>query len=230
MKITFQFSLFIIFVVQYLVMLNGVYLAIVLLVAFLAIAVGFRNGITRQIASLLGLAFGTVAARVLSPQFSSSFLWVERFTPDPYFNDFAVNLVCSVSIYLVVFFCFNFLSGIFSGALSVFRVGMFNRLLGGFFSLVKNLLWLSIIFNLLICFHSESQLLRYERSNDGNLVAAVMEITPAILGCYGGEDFAHFHQLKEAKSISCNSWRSHNIDCLSTFLCHECYINTRIIK
>ena len=183
-------------------LLNLFYFIIVFLVAFVSIATGFRRGMTNQIASLLGFAFGAVAAKVLTPQFSLYFLWVEHISPDPDFNEFAVNLVCSVSIYAVVYWIFAIFSNILRVALSVFEIGMLNRLLGSFFSLLKNLLWLSIFLNLLICFKSESELLRYERANDGNLIAAVMELTPAILGCYGGEDFAHFHQLKEAKLIS----------------------------
>lgn len=184
--------------------LNLFYLGIVLLVALVSLAIGFRRGITMQLSSVLGLAFGSVAARVLSPGMNGYFLWVEQFTPEPEFNEFAVNLVCSVVIYAIVFWVFALFSRILQGALSIFEVGMFNRLLGAFFSLLKNLLWLSCFLNILICFKSESGLLRYERANDGNLVASVMALTPAVLGCYGGEDFAHFHQLKEAKTISYN--------------------------
>ena len=192
-------------------MLNGFYLGVVLLVGLFSIAAGFRRGITRQLSSVLGFAFGAVAARVLTPEFSGSFGWVDYVTPAPEFNLYARNLVCAVVIYGVVFFAFLLTSKIITGALSIFEVGMFNRLLGGFFALVKNLLWVSIVFNLLICFSSRSRLLQYEQANDGNLVAAVMAITPALLGCYGGEDFAHFHQLKEAKSISCNFPPSENV-------------------
>lgn len=197
--------------------LNLFYLGIVLLVALVSLAIGFRRGITMQLSSVLGLAFGSVAARVLSPGMNGYFLWVEQFTPEPEFNEFAVNLVCSVVIYAIVFWVFALFSRILQGALSIFEVGMFNRLLGAFFSLLKNLLWLSCFLNILICFKSESGLLRYERANDGNLVASVMALTPAILGCYGGEDFAHFHQLKEAKTISYNR-RPGLSDCPTTLI------------
>ena len=185
-------------------LLNLFYLLIILLVAFVSIAVGFRRGITGQIASLLGLGFGAVAARILSPQFTFYFTWVERFSPEPEFNEFAVNLISGISIYSAVYWIFSIFSNILKAALSVIEVGIFNRILGGFFALIKNLLWLSMFLNFLICFKSESDLLRYERANDGNLIAAVMELTPLIIGTYGGEDFAHFHQLKEAKYISYN--------------------------
>ena len=72
-------------------LLNLFYFLIVLLVAFVSIAIGFRRGLTGQTASLLGFAFGAVAARILSPQFTDYFLWVERFSPAPEFNDFSIN-------------------------------------------------------------------------------------------------------------------------------------------
>ena len=185
-------------------MVNAFYAIIIILVALVAIARGFRAGIFQQTASLLGFAFGAVAARVLVPQYTPSFKWAANLSQAPEFADFTTNLVCGVTIYSVVFAFFYLFSPFFRSALAVLEVGIFNRILGAFFMLVKNLLWLSIFFNLLLCFSSASRLLYYERSNDGNLVAAVMQLTPAILGCYGAEDFAHFNQLKEAKSISCN--------------------------
>lgn len=192
-------------------MTNTVYLIVVLVVAFIAIVSGFRKGITRQLSSLLGLAFGAVAARVFAPEFSSSFTWTDKFSQAPEFSDFTSNLVCAVVIYIFVYAMFFIFSGILQSAVSIFRVGMFNRILGAFFSLVKNLLWLSILFNLALCFSDRSELLRYERANDGNLMAAVMSLTPGLLGCFGAEDFAHYHQLKEAKKISCNFNTSNNV-------------------
>ena len=190
--------------------LNVFYLLIVLLVALVSLATGFRRGITMQLSSLLGFAFGAVAARIFVIPLSKYFMWVEHFSPAPEFNDFSVNLVTCGVIYTVVYWAFSIFSIILRKAMAVFDTGIFNRLLGSFFSLVKNLLWLSLFLNFLICFKSESGLLKYERANDGNPVAAVMELTPAILGCYGGEDFAHIHQLKEAKSISLNMTPLHN--------------------
>lgn len=185
-------------------MANLTYLAFVLAVALVSITIGFRRGITHQLASLLGFAFGAVAARILAPHFTPAFIWTGHLSLAPEFTIFTANLVCAVVIYIIVYSLFMILNPLLRSAMSVFEVGMFNRILGAFFSLTKNLLWLSIFFNLLLCCSANSGLLRYERANDGNLIAAVMAITPAILGCYGAEDFAHFFQLREAKTISCN--------------------------
>lgn len=192
-------------------MINIIYFVAVLIVAFWAVVSGFRKGITHQIASLLGFAFGAVAARILTPEFSQHFSWVTPLSQSPEFQEFSTNLVCAVCIYIVVFVLFYIFSGILQWILATIPVGMFNRILGSVFALTKNLLWLSIVFNLLLCFSSESELLRYERANDGNLMAAVMSMTHTFLGCDGAEEFAHFYQLKEAKSISCNFNKDNNV-------------------
>lgn len=188
-----------------------VYISLIIIVAFYGIGMGFRRGITGQAGSLLGFGFGCVFARVMTPDFSEKFRWSEALSPAPEFNAISSGLLCAVTIYIVVYLLFSPVTFILRGLFALIEVGMLNRIAGAFFSLVKNLLWLSIIFNLLICFCPSSRLLDYERANDGNLVAAVMRFTPALLGCYGADDFAHFHQLKEAKKISCNFNQERNV-------------------
>ena len=185
-------------------MIKAAYSLIVILVALCSIIRGFKIGISQQIASLLGFGFGAVAARVLPEEFMTHFHWSAALSQAPEFTDLTINLFCCVSIYTGVFLLFSILSPILRKTLSVFEVGIVNRICGAFFSLVKNLLWVSIAFNILLCIWPSSGLLYYERSNDGNMIAAVMDMTPAIIGCYGAQDFALLHQLKEAKSISCN--------------------------
>ena len=191
--------------------MNTVYLLLVIVVALIAIATGFRQGITGQLASLLGFAFGAVAARVLTPVFANNFQWAANMSQAPEFSDLTINLVCSCVIYFLVFCLFFLLSPFFNFVMRAIDIGALNRLTGAFFSLVKNLLWVSIVFNLALCFSQATGLLQYERSNDGNLVSAVMALTPSILGCYGAEDFAHFNQLKEAKLISHNIKGDYNV-------------------
>lgn len=202
--------IFIIFAIV--IMTHMIYLTVVLLVSFFSLAIGFRRGIIFQLGSVLGLAFGAVTSRVLTPEWASHFLWTAPFGVSEEFADFTANLVCGCVIYFIVYSVFALLvTPVLRSALSVFETGIFNRILGAFFNLLKNLLWLSIIFNLMLCGSSGSGLLRYEQANDGNLVAAVMWLTPALLGCYGAEDFAHFHQLRHAKTISCNFNESPNV-------------------
>lgn len=192
-------------------MINALYFVAVLIVAIFAIISGFRKGITNQLSSLLGFSFGVVSARIFTPEFAQYFEFCASISQAQEFADITVNLICAVIIYVVIYGFFSIFSGILRQAVAVFDVGILNRILGSCFSLVKNLLWLSIILNLALCMSEKSDLLRYEKANDGNLVAAVMAMTTTFLGCYGAEDFAHFYQLKEAKSISCNFNREINV-------------------
>lgn len=200
---------------------NGIYLALVLLVGLWGAIHGFRRGITRQLAAVLGFAFGAVCSRVFTPDHAESFRPLAQRFGDPHFLSFISNLVCASTIYFVVYCLFSISSGILRAALSVFQVGMFNRLVGAFFSLTSFLLWLSIAFNLLLCLNPDSGLLRYEKSDDGNIVAAVMDMTPAILGCRGAADFAHEVQLREASTISCNFKQSPCVISMDSFLCNK---------
>ena len=185
-------------------MLIALYMLLVIGVGSYSLARGFRWGITRQLATLLGCAFGAVGSRILTPEFYMSFLWVKNIIPATEFVKSGACLLCGAVIYSVIYWLFSLLSGLLRGVMAVFEVGMFNRLLGAFFCCIKNLLWVSIFFNLLLCFSSSSELLQFERANDGNLVGAVMSMTPAILGIPGAADFSHIEQLREAKKISCN--------------------------
>ena len=89
-------------------MINIVYLALILVVAFYAIFSGFRKGITGQIASLLGFGFGAVGARILTPEYSNQFQWAAKMSQTPEFNELTVNLVCAITIYTIIYFLFSF--------------------------------------------------------------------------------------------------------------------------
>ena len=190
---------------------NLAYAVLVLVVALWSIFRGFRLGITRQLSSLLGLAFGSVCARVFTSQYCMYADKLVRGIAEPHYVGLVSNLVCAVCIFIIVFLLFNLTKGIFRRIMSVFHVGILNRMIGSFFCLVCNLLWLSIFFNLLICLRPDSGLMLYEKSDDGNMIAAVMAMTPAILGCRGAEDYAHEVQLREASTISRNYNESESV-------------------
>lgn len=185
-------------------MINGLYLVIILVVAAFSAIIGFRKGITRQLSSLLGVAFGAVAARILAPGLAVQFTGLVSSHFDSRFVGFVSGLLAAVVIYLIVYAVFSIFTKVLRGALSVFEVGMFNRLLGSFFCIFKNLLWVSIFYNLLLCYNPDCGLLRYARSDDGNMVGGVMWLTSAVLGCGGAHELGHLIQLQEAASISCN--------------------------
>lgn len=182
----------------------GLYMILTVVVAVASIIYGFSRGITGQISYVLGFAFGAVAARVLTPVFLPYFDNPASLLSEDYYRELAATVFCAATVYVAVFLLFSLTTRIFRGALSVFDVGMFNRLVGAFFSLTAGLMFLSIAFTLLLCTNPDCGLLSYETSDDGNLAAAVMDLMPAVLGCPGADELAHLVQLKQAASISCN--------------------------
>lgn len=185
-------------------MASGFYMILAIAVALAAIIYGFWRGLSGQLASLLGFAFGIVAARIFTPEFHFYFKdFVSVFVEEPY-EELAANAFCASAIYIATFLLFNLFSPILRGALSVFDVGILNRIAGALFSLTAALLLVSIFFTLLLCVNPDCGLLNYEKSDDGNLAAAIMDMTPAFLGCQGADELAHLVQLQQAATISYN--------------------------
>lgn len=192
-------------------MTTTIYLTIILFVAGYSVIAGFRRGLMGQFSGLLGMAFGIVGARVLTPEFYCSFKpWLGSITPDNFIN-FSSQLICAVLIYAFIYLLFSIFAKILNSAVSMLFEGMLNRLAGSFFCITKNLLWVSILYTLILCFNRQSGLLAYAGQDDGNMIGAVMELTPAFLGCGGANDLYHLIQMKDAATISCNFSKQENV-------------------
>lgn len=180
------------------------YHILIIAVAFIALAKGFKSGFTGQISAILGFAFGIVCAHIFSTQGESFFRMILPGVKDCVGSSFIYSLLSAVSIYVIVFYLFKILTKVLRSAMEVFNVGMLDSILGAAFSLVKYLLVLSIFLNLLLCVSPNSGLMKYARADDGNIVEGVVLLAPALLGCFSAEDLSHILQLWEAKKISVN--------------------------
>ena len=192
------------------------YLIILIIAALWGIVVGFRKGISGQLGFLLAMGFGIVTARIFAPLYSDSFMGVATGLCEEEYAPLLANILCAAVFYAVTYAVISISNPILNSAMSVFDKGMLNRLAGAFFGLVNWLLWVSIAYNILICIVPGSSLLYYEKSDDGNLVGAVMAMTPAFLGCYGAEDMAHRVQLHDASFISRNFNKKENVILISS--------------
>lgn len=166
------------------------------------LATGYRRGLTGQISSVLGFAFGAVAAHAFAPDAEAFML--ERF-PSLASRDGAA-FVCSLfgcgAIYGFTYFFFRMMTSILRHAMSIFNVGLLDRLAGAIFSTIKMLTALSLLLNIYVCFHSDSTLVSHSRDDDGNLIELVMNLGPEIIGSLDTSEFALLLQLRDAKSIS----------------------------
>lgn len=189
--------------------MGAFYHIIVILVAGISVIAGFRRGLVCQISGVLGMAFGCVLTRVFGSDLAGLFSGLFTGLQGEFGGLFSCRVMAASLIYVVVFILFSLLSVLIRSAMSVFPQGILNAILGSFFMLWSNLVFLSIAFTLIICSDHESGLLKCAEADDGNVVECVLSIAPAMLGCPGSEEMLHLLQLREARKISENLKTNH---------------------
>lgn len=181
---------------------EAIYHILVIAVALVAIMRGFRRGLTRQVSGVLGFVFGIVAARSLAPDFM---IWLEGWMPrfyHPVAKTFFFSTLSYGLIWCAFMLAFSMLTGILNIVLGYIPVGIMNSIGGAVFTLLKYLMFLSLLFDLALCRPFDSPLMHCARHDDGNLVDGVIRLAPALLGSMSAEEYVLKVQLWEARSIS----------------------------
>lgn len=171
-------------------------------VAIVAVVRGFRRGLVRQTASVLGLAFGVVGTRVLRPAADELFYSFLPGLASRWDGPFLIDTLSSVCLYLLLFGLFCLGGKPLQWLFRPFGGGAFDAVLGSAFAVVKWLLALSLVFNAFICTNPDSRMLDACASDDGNLFEAVALIAPSLLGGEDACELAHRRQIRDARSIS----------------------------
>lgn len=180
------------------------YHLLVIIVALLAIVRGYRRGLTGQVTSVLGLAFGVVCCHIFIPGMTGFF---DGWHMIGHFRDGGEYLTSNLSgaiIFFGVYFLFRSITGILRKAADQLGTSLLDSIIGAVFCLYNYLLMLSIAFNVAVGWNTESSLMHDGRSDDGNLVNIVLRIGPAALGSVTFGEFSHEMQLRDARKISCN--------------------------
>lgn len=181
---------------------EAIYHIMVIAVALVAMLRGFRTGLTRQVSGILGFVFGIVAAQALGPEFETWLMgWVPKFY-DPVAKEFFFSTLSFGLIWSGCVGAFSLLTKILNVVLGYLPVGIMNSIGGAVFTLLKYLMFLSLLFDLAICRPQDSPLMHCVRHDDGNLVDGVVRLAPAVLGYMSAEDYALKVQLWEARDIS----------------------------
>ena len=183
-------------------MLNGAYHLLIIIVAVWSVVTGYRKGLLRQIGSVLGVAFGIVAARIGAPEFLDFF---DRCLPAGiigFKRRFLVETVTCSLIYLIVGGIVNLFTFLLARLVGILSGGVLVSIAGALFRLFQYLIFLSIFYNILVDLNPSGELTRSSRQHDGNVVEGVMKIAPAVLGFPGGEEVGYIQQLEDAKKIS----------------------------
>ena len=178
------------------------YHTLVIAVGLVALVRGFRKGLTRQVSALLGFVFGAVAARTLGPGFEG---WLMGWMPEfyhPVARSFFFSTLSYGLIWCGCVLLFSMFTRILNLVLGCIPVGIMNSICGAVFTLLKYLMFLSLLFDLAICRPFGSPLMHCAQHDDGNLVDGVIRLAPAVLGFMSAEDYILKVQLWEARSIS----------------------------
>ncbi len=181
---------------------EAIYHILVIVVALVGMFRGFHTGLLRQVSGVLGFVFGIVAARSLGPDFA---VWISGWFPqvyDPVAKTFFVSILAYGIIWGLCMFIFSMFTGILNFILGMIPVGVVNSIAGAAFTLLKYLMFLSILFDLALCRPFDSPLMHCAQHDDGNLVDCVIRLAPELLGTMSADEFVYKVQLWEARSIS----------------------------
>lgn len=185
--------------------MQSIYHIILLVVAAMAIFIGYRKGLINQLAGVIGVILGIVSVHLFSdsiepiireqfPSFKGGFL-----------ENYTYSVVTACVIFLAVYVVMQLLSFIFKHILGALNLGVVNSLLGVMFCLFKFMFVMSVLYNVIISIDTDSSLVDYCKADDGNIVGVVMGIAPALLDTDSADDLLYMKQKEEAKTISCNN-------------------------
>jgi len=149
-----------------------VILAILLLTGLVR---GFMKGFIFEIAVAGALFLGTYAAFKLSYLLQP---WILKMGD---MNPFTVNLVCSILMFTLVCAGLFFLAKLFTGLVNMAALGIFNKILGGIFGLLKYAFIISVLlyfFNLLDARH---HFISSDTKAESRLYYPVAKMSPALL-------------------------------------------------
>ena len=182
--------------------MSTVYHLIVLLVAAVSVIWGFRRGFARQIPSAIGIALGVVSARLLAPGLEDIMYGAFPSVHGKSEQQFVYDTISSAIVFTGVYLIFKTLTSFMAKVFGKSERTILDNIGGAVWGLFRNLLMLSIIFNLIVALDRESRLLRYVKSDDGNVVEETMLLAPSLLGGEDVMELAHKLQLEEARKIS----------------------------
>ncbi|MDE6342638.1 MAG: CvpA family protein [Muribaculaceae bacterium] len=181
---------------------EAIYHILVIAVALTGMVRGFHKGLIRQTSGIIGFMFGIVAARAVGPDFAA---WLMGWMPlicDPVAKTFFFSVLAYGLVWSALIFLFSMLASVINVVLGLIPAGIVNSLAGAMFSILKYLIFLSLLFDLAICRPSQTPLMHCARHDDGNLVDAVIRLAPAVLGFMSADEYILQVQLWEAKKIS----------------------------
>lgn len=191
------------------------YPLLIIIVAALAIVRGYRRGLTGQVTSVLGMAFGIICAHIFIPMLDNPITALISNQHIVTGGEYLITNLAGGIVFFITYFLFRTITGIIRMALKALGTSLLDSILGAVFCMVNYMLMLSICLNVAIGWNPESVLMHDARADDGNVVSLTVTIAPACLGSESFADFAHTCQLRDAKKISANFMSGLNVETIT---------------
>jgi membrane protein required for colicin V production len=170
-------------------------LAILLLIGLVR---GFMKGFIFEIAVVGALFLGTYAAFKLSWMLQPYILKIDGLSP------FTVNIVCSILMFALVCVGLFFLAKLFTGLVDMAALGVFNKILGAVFGMLKYAFITSVLlyfFNLLDVKHG---FLAPDTKAESRLYYPVLKMSPALLPV--------MKEMKEKVTSPAEKWEEKKVE------------------
>lgn len=163
---------------------------------------GYRRGFTGLAPSVLAFACGAVVANVCAEAAAPTvFGWLpQRY--DATEASFVASFIPGAVLYVITYSIVEFVTGILRRILGVIGFGILNSLAGALFGAFNVTVWVSLLFNFYVCINPQTSLLDSLTHDDGNIIAQVLLVAPAVVGAESPADFSHKIQMREARKIS----------------------------
>ena len=147
-------------------------LAILLLIGLVR---GFMKGFIFEIAVVGALFLGTYAA------FKLSYLLQPWILKMGNMNPFTVNLVCSILMFTLICVGLFFLAKLFTGLINMAALGIFNKILGAIFGLLKYAFIISVLLYFFNMLDARHHILSSDTKAESRLFYPVAKMSPALL-------------------------------------------------
>ncbi|MDN3723033.1 CvpA family protein [Aequorivita sp. SDUM287046] len=144
------------------------------LILIIAFFVGFSKGLLRSLASLIGIVVGVYCAMFFSDYVGRYLVRWFDWSAD------TTNVVAFVVTFLLIMILFSILGRLLTKVADFAMLGIFNKLFGGVFNVLKLAFLISVVF-MFVNASEEYEILTPEQRQDSKLYGPVAMIAPAIL-------------------------------------------------
>ena len=151
------------------------YLDIILLILLLLSALnGFKNGFVEELAGLVALILGILAAikfsAVLGGYLTDTFQWDGKY----------VNILAFIGIFIFVIILINIIGALISNLLKAIKLNFINRLAGLLFGALKGIIILSVFLVVINKIDQDVHLIPVEAKNNSRMFEPVKDFAPSV--------------------------------------------------